>query len=850
MRKKYLSALLFGALLFASAGTFTSCKDYDDDIASLDQRLSAIEQTVQDLQSQIQAGAVITNVESTSEGVTVTLSNGKSFALTNGTPGSVVAIGDNGNWFIDGVDTGKPSQGSKGDNGMNGDYYYPGENGTFIKMEAQADGTYKEVETDIAWKVTEIGQSNVSVAYDSVNGGLIISGMEEDNVPFTTTISLFSSLKSLAVIPDKIDADTRYPIAEFYNLIKNNVVVTSTDAYIDYRLNPGNADITNQKWAIIDRTVTTRAEGDQTSLLAISGTPVRDEENSDALSVTLKSKKSLGDYASKEFPIFALQATNTKNGEVIVSDYATVGITDLKKYKIDNTAAEAEGYNWLRSEQPAITDECDVEMVYNESLDLNAVVEAYAAEHATFDPPYSIKKDLKVNVTYKFTQPTEYIGQDGVTNQQKFVTMENGVVSPADFGTAAIGRTPIFKVEAVVEGVTLATAYIKVSITDAVETPIEQQTVTVDPVAIGEVNYSDIENSKIIGEYDWERMNKEVYQKYNLTQETFESLYTVGACSSISGVELTASVSSNGATGTAPAKFALTNDVKIETDATGNFKPTEVTAYVVFTTPNTEYPIIKVPFTYTIVHNDDDFPTLNNDYLIEGTNTVQVKGRLVNNKWVMTGDIKEHFAEYLAGFSIPNHHSTPVASLAPGQTGASISEGNINVQAISLTEPLVGTSKDYTVVLTTTLDNRQSITKDYTVRFVSPFEASVGNIELETLVAEPDKAVLKDYVTVKDSKGNIIYQNGSVTQYGKDTYKLLEDDFEINYALTYPYDSEASFGDDNLTIKDDEDGEVIIWDNDGNILQTDKKAQVKVTVKVDNIVVLTENGEILVKKSE
>ena len=34
MRKKYLSALLFGALLFASAGTFTSCKDYDGLIPS------------------------------------------------------------------------------------------------------------------------------------------------------------------------------------------------------------------------------------------------------------------------------------------------------------------------------------------------------------------------------------------------------------------------------------------------------------------------------------------------------------------------------------------------------------------------------------------------------------------------------------------------------------------------------------------------------------------------------------------------------------------------------------------------------------------------------------------------
>ena len=39
MRKKYLSALLFGALLVTSAGTFTSCKDYDDDIKNLREQL-------------------------------------------------------------------------------------------------------------------------------------------------------------------------------------------------------------------------------------------------------------------------------------------------------------------------------------------------------------------------------------------------------------------------------------------------------------------------------------------------------------------------------------------------------------------------------------------------------------------------------------------------------------------------------------------------------------------------------------------------------------------------------------------------------------------------------------------
>ena len=61
MRKKYLSALLFGVLLVASTGTFTSCKDYDDDINNLQEqisgqegvstKISAIESTISSLQS-------------------------------------------------------------------------------------------------------------------------------------------------------------------------------------------------------------------------------------------------------------------------------------------------------------------------------------------------------------------------------------------------------------------------------------------------------------------------------------------------------------------------------------------------------------------------------------------------------------------------------------------------------------------------------------------------------------------------------------------------------------------------------------------------------------------------------
>ena len=123
MNKKFLSLFLCGALVSGSAGMFVSCKNYDSDIASLDDRITAVEKSVSELKAQISAGAVITDVTPTENGVKVTLSNGKTFELTNGKdgangtngsngadgqdgkPGSVVTIGDNGNWFIDGVDT-------------------------------------------------------------------------------------------------------------------------------------------------------------------------------------------------------------------------------------------------------------------------------------------------------------------------------------------------------------------------------------------------------------------------------------------------------------------------------------------------------------------------------------------------------------------------------------------------------------------------------------------------------------------------------------------------------------------------------------------------------------------------
>ena len=71
MNKKLMSTLLFSAALL-SAGVVTSCKDYDDDIDELRAGLEAVESLASELQSQIQKGAILTDVTATSNGVRLT----------------------------------------------------------------------------------------------------------------------------------------------------------------------------------------------------------------------------------------------------------------------------------------------------------------------------------------------------------------------------------------------------------------------------------------------------------------------------------------------------------------------------------------------------------------------------------------------------------------------------------------------------------------------------------------------------------------------------------------------------------------------------------------------------------
>ena len=112
MRKKYLSALLFGALLVTSAGTFTSCKDYDDDINNLQEQITANADAIKKLQELIGDGKFVTGVTAENNGLKITWNDGQSTVIENvingeAQQGDVVTINaETGEIVINGEGTG------------------------------------------------------------------------------------------------------------------------------------------------------------------------------------------------------------------------------------------------------------------------------------------------------------------------------------------------------------------------------------------------------------------------------------------------------------------------------------------------------------------------------------------------------------------------------------------------------------------------------------------------------------------------------------------------------------------------------------------------------------------------
>src|SRR5574344_1140455 len=120
MKKNFLSAILLGAFMVASTVTFESCKDYDDDIDNLQEQITSNKDAIAAIEAQIKGGQWVSNVTSTTNGITLTLGNGQSYNITNGKDGTNGTNGTNGKDGTNGTNGKDGTNGTNGKDGVNG----------------------------------------------------------------------------------------------------------------------------------------------------------------------------------------------------------------------------------------------------------------------------------------------------------------------------------------------------------------------------------------------------------------------------------------------------------------------------------------------------------------------------------------------------------------------------------------------------------------------------------------------------------------------------------------------------------------------------------------------------------
>ena len=138
MNKKYLSVILFGALMLGTTGTFTSCKDYDDDINQINKELTDIKSAISELQSKVDNGKYVTNITKEGEGIKITWNDNSTSVIETikgdkGADGTIVTIID-GYWAFDGVKSEYPAVGKDGADGADGQDGQNGQDGHDAKI--------------------------------------------------------------------------------------------------------------------------------------------------------------------------------------------------------------------------------------------------------------------------------------------------------------------------------------------------------------------------------------------------------------------------------------------------------------------------------------------------------------------------------------------------------------------------------------------------------------------------------------------------------------------------------------------------------------------------------------------
>ena len=581
MKRKYLSALLMGALTVASVSTMTSCKDYDDDINNLQGQIDALSKTLSELQTKINDGSILKSVESDGNGgikVTVT-KNGTdtSYNIKQGEQGAagkdadVWKIGEDGYWYKNDTKTEYKALGTKGETGETGATGAAGKDGKYY---------VPNPETGTFWVYGDGDKAayDSKIVYTATNEDVITAVWDNDNLTLTNVagapgkkivVSLSSALKSLVFDPDfyyagieafdlatykynpatvkAVDADGDY--SKDAPTVADDAFTYAPDLAATYFLNPSNAKMSNDaaKYSFIAYNKDyTRAAADYGSTFKVESADLTTKGK-----VTVHAKyngNAIKDLANdNKVTVLALQYTS--GDSVVTSDFAAIKASTYSKLVLNNPTlqhVDAIPSHLYQTAQDAILNDAQIHVAWNsKGIDLREYVNTDRTYDKDENPTCKAwDKNAAEGLVEKsgFKYSFELVGYksgDNKTSQSAHAAIaSNGyTLRPqmtaggkqqaygAAQNEATIGREPLVRVilKDTVNNKIAAVGYIKVVIekTVAENKAEEVDLVTVNKpytIACGD---NDIDLQKVT----WAQVEEQLYAKLNMSKEAFEEAY-------------------------------------------------------------------------------------------------------------------------------------------------------------------------------------------------------------------------------------------------------------------------------------------------------------------------------------
>ena len=537
---------LLSAAAVLGLGVFSSCsKDFQGDIDGINNRIDKLTTSLDEVKSGLKDGKAIEDVVTSDNGVVIKMSDGKQYTITNGKDGkdgTVIKVGDDGFWYIDGEKTEYPAKGIKGDKGDKGEagvagpqgpkgdkgdagvYYEPNKDGYWYKVDPANDE--EGVKTEMKWlpegTITAVYENGVVTLYNvkGYEGGLKLGSI---------------AITKLTAIADVVaDKGGALPLVDFSPLKTNCGTITPT-ATVKYLVSPMNA--TRDQIKSVDFLYNNPKVADTRSIDdAIKSTAEIVSLEKGIL--TVKAGVDASKLGKKPGTMDQINLLVTlKSGQTITSDWVKVTadktldgskIALALKNKEANYPAFPKTLSAAKDAAKALTDKSIIELEYSKTMNLkDTVIARLGQDLDKLADVYGLSNDnIKFDLLDEKGQTIVFERGDNDTDQQKFIVLDEAtgkirtrVYDIDGANPASVDRTPIVHVALMKGDCKVAEGFIVIKI-------VKDATPAIPPTIIKAGSSFVLGCDDLKQLVGTKQMNEEIYAKARLPKADFHKYYT------------------------------------------------------------------------------------------------------------------------------------------------------------------------------------------------------------------------------------------------------------------------------------------------------------------------------------